>query len=150
MLLKISNLSAGYGDIHILRDVNMEIETGKIIGIVGSNGAGKTTLIRSIMGMTKVYSGSIMMGDTDLSKIPAQEVVSHGVGLVMEGRGLFPRMTVEENLLIGSINKVAKPHRKEQMELVLTLFPGTEEKDAPDGRIRSPGASSRWCRSAAA
>ncbi len=128
MLLKIEDLCAGYGEFRVLNDINMEVEAGKIIGIVGSNGAGKTTLIRSIMGITKVYSGSIFLEDTDLTKIPAQDVVSHGVGLVMEGRGLFSGMTVEENLLIGSINKTAKPKRKEQMELVMKFFPALKDK----------------------
>jgi branched-chain amino acid transport system ATP-binding protein len=127
-MLNIKDLSAGYGETQVLRNVNMSIDDGKIIGIVGSNGAGKTTLIRSIMGMTNIYSGSITMNDVELTKIPPQDVVKHGIGLVMEGRGLFSKMTVEENLLIGGINKVSRPHRKEQLKFVLEMFPALKDK----------------------
>ncbi len=127
-MLKVDKLCAGYGDVQILRDVSIEIGEGEIVGIVGSNGAGKTTLIRSIMGRTTVYSGSIIMEGTELTKVAPQDVVLYGVGLAMEGRGLFSQMSVRENLIMGSISKRAKQNRKNQMEKVLELFPALKNK----------------------
>lgn len=127
-MLKVDKLCAGYGDVQILRDVSIEIGEGEIVGIVGSNGAGKTTLIRSIMGRTTVYSGSIIMEGTELTKVAPQDVVLYGVGLAMEGRGLFSQMSVRENLIMGSISKRAKQNRKTQMEKVLELFPALKNK----------------------
>ncbi len=127
-MLTINNLCAGYGDVHVLRDVSLTVNEGEIVGIVGSNGAGKTTLIRSIMGLINIYSGSIMMDGIDLTKVPPYNIVSHGIGLAMEGRGLFPGMTVEENLIMGSISKHARQRRKKQFETVLSLFPVLKDK----------------------
>ena len=127
-MLKVDKLCAGYGDVQILRNVSIEIGEGEIVGIVGSNGAGKTTLIRSIMGRTTVYSGSIIMEGTELTKVAPQDVVLYGVGLAMEGRGLFSQMSVRENLIMGSISKRAKQNRKTQMEKVLELFPALKNK----------------------
>lgn len=127
-MLKVDKLCAGYGEVQILRDVSIEIGEGEIVGIVGSNGAGKTTLIRSIMGRTTVYSGSISMEGTELTKVAPQDVVLYGVGLAMEGRGLFSQMSVRENLIMGSISKRAKQNRQTQMEKVLELFPELKNK----------------------
>ena len=127
-MLKIENLNAGYDDVQILRSVSLTVDEGEIVGIVGSNGAGKSTLIRSIMGLIKPMSGSINMDGVELTKIPPYKVVDSGIGLVMEGRGLFPEMTVEENLITGSISKLAKPLRKENYEEVLRLFPSLRDK----------------------
>ena len=127
-MLKVDKLCAGYGDVQILRNVSIEIGEGEIVGIVGSNGAGKTTLIRSIMGRTTVYSGSIIMEGTEVTKVAPQDVVLYGVGLAMEGRGLFSQMSVRENLIMGSISKRAKQNRKTQMEKVLELFPALKNK----------------------
>jgi branched-chain amino acid transport system ATP-binding protein len=127
-MLKVDKLCAGYGDVQILRNVSIEIGESEIVGIVGSNGAGKTTLIRSIMGRTTIYSGSIFMEGTELTKVAPYDVVLYGVGLAMEGRGLFPQMSVRENLIMGSISKNAKQNRKIQMEKVLELFPALKNK----------------------
>lgn len=127
-MLSIKNLCAGYGDVQVLRDVSLNINEGEIVGIIGSNGAGKTTLIRSIMGLIRVYSGSIMMNGAELTKVPPQNIVMYGIGLAMEGRGLFPGMTVQENLAMGSFSRHARQHRKRQLDMVLSLFPTLQDK----------------------
>jgi branched-chain amino acid transport system ATP-binding protein len=127
-MLEIDGLNAGYGGIPILRDVSIRLAPGEIVGLLGANNAGKTTLINSLSGLVKPMSGRILFEGQDVSRTTARERVELGIIQVPEGRLVFPEMSVRENLLLGGFCDRARPHRPQQMDKVLTLFPRLKER----------------------
>lgn len=117
-VLKIEGLTSGYGPVVILRDVQLDIQSGEMVGLIGRNGAGKTTLISTVAGLLKRSAGTIHLQGTDISQMLAHERVAHGMALCPSGGRLFKTLTVSENLTIG----VEKPDRY-AIERVLELFP---------------------------
>lgn len=101
MNLEIMNLSAGYGETTIVRDVSFTVEAGEVVGIVGRNGVGKTTLLKAIMGLVEPKSGTVRFDGNDLTTEPANVHAGHGIGYVPQGRDVFSGLTVEQNLTIG-------------------------------------------------
>jgi branched-chain amino acid transport system ATP-binding protein len=128
-MLKIENLNASYGDVQVLWDVNMEVEDGKIIALVGSNAAGKSTTINTICGLIKAKSGSIVFDDYKLHEMAAWDIPAAGVIQVPEGRKLFSHMSVRENLEMGAMTPVAKKCRKDTMEMVYEMLPDLKTKE---------------------
>lgn len=124
-MLSIKNISVHYGDFLALKDISMEIPKGECISLVGANGAGKSTLLKSLMGSLVKTSGSISMGDRDITLLPAYEVVKSGISIVPEGRKLFASLSVEENLLIGC---ESKNEGSWNLARVYQLFPDIEKK----------------------
>ena len=118
--LHVSNLNVRHGLLHAVRDVSLTVANGEVVALVGANGAGKTTLLRSIAGAHLPASGSVFLGDLDVTNVPAHQRVGKGIALVPEGRRLFSQMTVEENLLIG---RVARRTGDWDVDKVLTAFP---------------------------
>lgn len=106
-MLTVENLNQYYGGSHILRNLSFEVKTGEVTSLLGRNGVGKTTLLRSLMGTVPVKSGTIRFGDIDITKTPSYERVRAGIGYVPQGREIFPRLTVHENLLMGLAPKSA-------------------------------------------
>ena len=104
-MLKIDNLNQAYGGSHILRGLSFEVKTGEVTTLLGRNGVGKTTLLKSLMGLVKTKSGSITFDGQDITHLPPHERVKAGIGYVPQGREIFPRLTVEENLLMGLATK---------------------------------------------
>ena len=104
-MLKIDNLNQAYGGSHILRGLSFEVKTGEVTTLLGRNGVGKTTLLKSLMGLVKTQSGSITFDGKDITNLPPHERVKAGIGFVPQGREIFPRLTVEENLLMGLATK---------------------------------------------
>jgi branched-chain amino acid transport system ATP-binding protein len=100
-LLQVGELDAGYGDFQALYGLSLHVDEGETIAIIGANGAGKTTLLRAVMGQVRVRRGTITYAGQDLANAPTHERVARGMGLVPEGRRLFPSLSVEENLMIG-------------------------------------------------
>jgi urea transport system ATP-binding protein len=100
-MLKIDNLHQAYGGSHILRGLSFEVKTGEVTALLGRNGVGKTTLLKALMGVVKTREGSITFDGRDITHLPAHERVRAGIGYVPQGREIFPRLTVEENLLMG-------------------------------------------------
>jgi len=100
-VLVVDNLNQYYGGSHILRDVSFTCEIGKVTTLLGRNGVGKTTLLKSLMGVVPVKTGRIAFGEQDLTRAPSYERVRAGIGYVPQGREIFPRLTVQENLLMG-------------------------------------------------
>ena len=102
--LRVANLDVRHGLLRAVRDVSFTVASGEVLALVGANGAGKTTLLRAIAGAHLPASGSVFLGDVDVSRVPAHQRVGKGIALVPEGRRLFAQMTVEENLLIGRVS----------------------------------------------
>lgn len=124
-MLQIEGLTAGYGAVTVLREVNLIAEPGRVTCVMGRNGAGKTTLLRSIMGQTTRLSGGIFLNQTPLHRLQAHEIPGHGIGYVPQGRRLFGPLTVAENLHIGLM---ARGKSTATLERVLTLFPRLRER----------------------
>lgn len=119
-MLKVDSLHQSYGGSHILRGLSFEVETGKVTTLLGRNGVGKTTLLKSLMGLVKTRSGSITFDGRDLTHLAPHERVKAGIGFVPQGREIFPRLTVEENLLMGL---ATKPGSAKIPERIFEMFP---------------------------
>ncbi len=139
MLLNVQNLSVHYDGMQALAGVNLHVNEGEIVSILGSNGAGKTTFINSMSGLLKLTSGSIDFEDKSVLDVTAFARVPLGIVQVPEGRRLFPLMTVEENLLLGSTHPAARKVRKESMEEVYTLLPRLRERRTQIAKTLSGG-----------
>ncbi|MGN6117124.1 MAG: ABC transporter ATP-binding protein [Nitrobacter sp.] len=127
-MLDVKGLRAGYGDVPVLRGVDLAIQAGSITALIGANGAGKTTLLRAISGIISAEAGSIRYDGQDILGKPPQDIVRAGLVQVPEGRRLFPDMSVFENLLIGSSSPSARPRRDENLKMVFELFPKVRER----------------------
>ncbi|TCL63786.1 amino acid/amide ABC transporter ATP-binding protein 2 (HAAT family) [Hydrogenispora ethanolica] len=122
-MLKIENLVVAYGGIEALKGINLEVEEGKIVTLVGANGAGKSTTLRAIMGLVKPRGGSITYHGADLLKEKTQNMAKNGITLVPEGRRVFANLTVLENLRIGAYYRSDEAGIKDDIEWVYSLFP---------------------------
>ncbi|TWT12917.1 ABC transporter ATP-binding protein [Reyranella sp. CPCC 100927] len=128
MLLEARNLRIAYGDATAVWDASLEVAEGEIVSVIGPNGAGKTTLISAIAGLLRWNGGTLRLGGVDLARVPAHRVCAHGIALVPEGRRLFTRMSVEENLEIGCYVPAARAARDATLERVYGLFPILRQK----------------------
>jgi branched-chain amino acid transport system ATP-binding protein len=129
-LLDIVGLRAGYGDVPVLRGIDLSIAAGSITALIGANGSGKTTLLRTISGIIAAEAGTIHYDGRNIVGMPPQDIVRAGLVQVPEGRRLFPEMTVHENLLVGSSSPAALRKRDENLSVVLDLFPKVRERKA--------------------
>lgn len=127
-MLKLNNLNVHYGAIHALKDVTLHIEEGEIVSLIGANGAGKTTTLRTISGLEKKTSGEILFMGKDISKILASDIVKLGISHVPEGRRIFPRMSVYENLEVGAITRKDKENIALDFKKSFELFPKLFER----------------------
>ncbi|MEJ2039589.1 MAG: ABC transporter ATP-binding protein [Desulfosarcinaceae bacterium] len=128
MLLQIKELSAGYGDIQVLWDINLAIEEGQVVALVGTNGSGKSTLLKTISGLLKPYKGSILFQGQEITRMSSKEIVAKGVIQVPEGRRLFPHMTVEENLMMGAFRRRKSKDIRPQLDKVYSIFSRLKER----------------------
>ncbi len=127
-LLEVNNVHAYYGNIHALKGISLTVEEGEIVSLIGGNGAGKTTTLRTISGLLKPRTGSVTMGGTDLTQYKAHDLVSKGIAMVPEGRGVFARLTVAENLKMGAFHRSDKEGIAEDLEQMYDLFPRLRER----------------------
>lgn len=137
-MLKVNNIDSFYGNMQVIWDVSLEVKKGEVLSIIGVNGAGKTTLMKSLVGLVK-KTGTVLFEGKDISNLPSHRMAELGISYVPEGRRIFPELTVEENLIIGSYNKRAKPDRLETLEYVLNLFPRLKERYSSMGGNLSGG-----------
>jgi branched-chain amino acid transport system ATP-binding protein len=128
-MLEVENLSAGYGLIQILWDVFFKIKEKEIVSIIGPNGAGKTTLVKTIMGLLPAKSGTIKFKGEHIEKLPPYEIVKKKISLIPEGRDIFPKLTVGENILLGAYTLKDKQHVKESQERIYQIFPVLQKKE---------------------
>jgi branched-chain amino acid transport system ATP-binding protein len=138
-LLKVENLSVAYGDLQVLHDINIRVETGEIVAVLGSNGAGKTTLLQAISGLLPMRQGRVFFENRELARIPAYELPSLGMAHVPQGRGIFTTLTVMENLTIGAWNARGKKERGRNLDQVFELFPRLKERTSQMAATLSGG-----------
>ncbi len=127
-MLSVNNLSAGYKGLLALQDVSFEVRRSEVVSLIGSNGAGKTTLLKTIMGLVKPMKGEIRLNGQVISGQPAYDVVRKKISLVPEGRRLFPRLSVRDNLHLGAYTVGSRAQIEESLETVLRLFPWIKER----------------------
>jgi branched-chain amino acid transport system ATP-binding protein len=138
-MLKVADLSGGYGHIRILWDISLHIERGEIVTLLGANGAGKTTLIRTLAGELRPTNGSIVFLDRDITRARAHDIVEAGLVEIPEGRQLWAGLSVEDNLDLGAFCKHARPDLKATKEWIYSLFPVLAERRAAKARTLSGG-----------
>ena len=140
MRLEIRDLRVHYGKIEAIKGVSVVVNQGEIVTLIGANGAGKTTILKTISGLRPVSSGTITFDGEDINKIPAHKRVDLGISQVPEGRGIFPGMTVLENLEMGKFNrKNRKAEMNEDLDRIYTLFPRLKERVSQAGGTLSGG-----------
>jgi branched-chain amino acid transport system ATP-binding protein len=138
-LLEVKDVHTFYGNIEALKGVSIEVEEGECVTLIGSNGAGKSTTLRSISGLTPPRQGSIRFDGREITETPPQEIVSLGVAHSPEGRHVFPRMTVFENLMLGAYLRRDEDTIGEDVERVFSLFPRLKERERQKGGTMSGG-----------
>lgn len=127
-MLSIQGMDVFYGPIRALWGVSLEVGEGEIVALVGSNGAGKTTILKTVMGVLKSASGRMFLDGADISRAPAHQIVEMGITLVPEGRGIFPEMSVQENLDLGAYPQRARSKMADSLQWVYRLFPIIKER----------------------
>src|SRR6266404_5494986 len=138
-LMEIENVSAGYGPIEVLKGISIEVREGEIVTMIGANGAGKTTTLMSISGINRIRSGRIRFQGRDIHTLPAHEIVRLGLCHSPEGRKIFPRLTVLENLQMGAFTRKDHDGVRGDLEHVFDLFPILRQRTAQQGGTLSGG-----------
>ena len=138
-MLEVSGLDAGYGDVQVLFGAALRVQEGEVVALLGSNGAGKTTLIRAVTGLIRPRGGSVSFAGDRIDALTAHEVVDRGIACVPEGRQVFPQMSVEENLLLGSFLRRARKGRARNLARIFALFPRLLERRGQDAATLSGG-----------
>ena len=138
-LLELNDVHSYYGNIHALKGVSLTVEEGEIVTLIGANGAGKTTTLRSISGLLHPKKGRVIFGGKDISNMAPHLVHREGIGMVPEGRGVFPRLTVRENLEMGAFTVKDKTEIRKGIEYAYALFPRLQEREGQYGGTLSGG-----------
>jgi len=138
-MLELKEVHTYYGNIHALKGISLKVENGEIVTLIGSNGAGKSTTLRTIQGINRPRSGTILLDGTALETLPPHEIAMRGVAQSPEGRLIFPRMTVLENLEMGAYARKDKTGFSDDLERVFTLFPRLKERISQKGGTLSGG-----------
>jgi branched-chain amino acid transport system ATP-binding protein len=138
-LLEVGDIHTHYGNIEALKGISLEVEEGEIVTLIGSNGAGKSTTLRSISGLTPPTQGSITFEGRELAEMAPQDIVQLGISQAPEGRHIFPRMTVRENLELGAFLRRDRARVDGDMERVFELFPRLQEREKQKGGTMSGG-----------
>ena len=127
-MLKLRDVTAGYGKSEVLKGISFEVHAGEIVTVVGANGAGKTTTLKTLCGIVEARSGHIEFDGQPINGKAAHEIVELGITMVPEGRQLFPFLTVEDNLLMGAYKRSARAQRQQRLDEVLQIFPRVQER----------------------
>jgi branched-chain amino acid transport system ATP-binding protein len=138
-LLEIRNIDSYYGGIHALKGISLKVNQGEIVSLIGSNGAGKSTTLKTISGQVKPSAGSILLGGKDITSQPPHITALEGVAHVPEGRRIFPRLTIRENLEMGAFSVKDTKIIKERMDLAFSYFPRLKERIDQKGGTMSGG-----------
>ncbi|GMA19356.1 ABC transporter ATP-binding protein [Arsenicicoccus piscis] len=138
-MLEVKDLRVAYGKIEAVKGISFEVEEGQVVTLIGTNGAGKTTTLRTISGLLRPSSGAIYFEGKRLDQVPAHKIVTLGVAQSPEGRRIFPRMTVEENLMLGAFSRTDHGAFTEDLDRVFELFPILQERRAQPAGTFSGG-----------
>jgi branched-chain amino acid transport system ATP-binding protein len=138
-MLTLENVSVSYGAIEALTDINLNVEQGEVVTLIGANGAGKTTTLRTITGLLDPSEGRVMYEGKQISGVPAHKLVSMGIAMSPEGRGVFANLTVRENLEMGAFIRKDKKGIADDMERGFTLFPRLKEREQQKAGTLSGG-----------
>ena len=138
-LLEVKDLRAGYGPIEVLRGISLTVEAGEIVTVIGANGAGKTTTLMAVSGCVRARAGSVTFNGEEITATPAHEIVRRGLAQSPEGRKIFPRLTVLENLEMGAFTRTDKPGVREDIRHAFQLFPILEQRQRQPGGTLSGG-----------
>jgi branched-chain amino acid transport system ATP-binding protein len=138
-MLKLEEVHAAYGNIQALRGISLSVERGEIVTMIGANGAGKTTTLKTILGLLRPRQGRIFIGEERIDGLPPDQVVRRGIASSPEGRRIFPRMTVLENLELGAFARTDLANVQKDTDWVLTLFPRLRERLSQKGGTLSGG-----------
>ncbi|MEH0021314.1 MAG: ABC transporter ATP-binding protein [Desulfobacter sp.] len=138
-MIDIKEMNAYYGDFHVLKNVSLTVEKGQIVVMLGPNGHGKSTFLKSVCGLVEKVSGTIAFNGDDITGMGAEKLVNRGITYIAENRELFPEMTVLENLKLGAYSTSARPHEKENLERVFTLFPRLADRKGQFASTMSGG-----------
>jgi branched-chain amino acid transport system ATP-binding protein len=138
-LLELKGVRAGYGPIQVLDDVSLAVDQGEIVTVIGSNGAGKTTTLNCISGVVRARQGNIMFNGQPIQSLPSHEVVTLGISQSPEGRKIFPRLTVLENLKMGAFTRKDKPGIEKDLQHAFAMFPILDQRKHQTGGTLSGG-----------
>ena len=127
-MLQIKELCVKYDNIQVLHGISLELQEGELVALIGANGAGKTTTLSTISGVKRAFSGQIVYDGTDITKAGTDEIVKMGIVQVPEGRQIFSKMTIEENLILGAYTEKDSQRQKQNMKRVMELFPILRER----------------------
>ena len=127
-LLEVENVTTAYDKADVLQGVTLSVEAGSITCLLGSNGSGKTTLVRSILGLTPPRAGSIVFNNVDVTALPTHRIVAAGIACIPEGRKVFPKLTVEDNLRVGAYQEASEAVIAQRMADILRIFPRLAER----------------------
>jgi branched-chain amino acid transport system ATP-binding protein len=137
--LELRGIYTAYDKADVLTDVSLSVESGRITCILGSNGSGKSTLIRSILGLTRPRLGTVRLGEQDITRLPTHLINKAGIACIPEGRKVFPKLTVEENLLVGAYRERDKATIQQRLGRVYEIFPRLRERVRQLGGTMSGG-----------
>ncbi len=138
-MLELKDVHTYYGNIHALRGISLNVDKGEIVTLIGSNGAGKSTTLRTIQGILRPRSGTILLEGEPLEKLPPHMIAERGIAQSPEGRLIFPRMSVMENLEMGAYARKDKAGIKDDLDRVFSLFPRLKERTSQKGGTLSGG-----------
>ncbi|KAB8143411.1 ABC transporter ATP-binding protein [Chloroflexia bacterium SDU3-3] len=138
-ILELRNVHSYYGNIHALKGISLTVEKGEIVTLIGSNGAGKSTTLRTISGLLQPREGEVLLEGQRIDRVPAHKIVERGVLQSPEGRRIFPRLSVQDNLLMGAFTRDDKENIAQDLERVFTLFPRLRERVSQKGGTLSGG-----------
>lgn len=138
-LLQLEDVHAGYGPIEVLKGINLAVDEGEIVAVLGANGAGKSTMLMTISGINQCRNGRILFGGEPIQNQPPHEIVRRGISQAPEGRRIFPRLTVQENLEMGAFQRGDAEALKTDLDRVFTSFPILKERQLQPGGTLSGG-----------
>ncbi len=138
-LIEIQNLKVAYGGIHAVKGIDIEIESGELVCLIGANGAGKTTTLKALCGMLPLSQGAVHFEGRSIAGMPTHEIVKQGISMVPEGRGVFSRLTVAENLEMGAYIRNDRAEIRRDMDQMYTLFPRLHERRTQQAGTLSGG-----------